>query len=80
MAEQKMEEKTLLGRICFNLGSMAGFLKLVHPDVYEELFHLEKEFSQDELKLIFSLAKQESDRAAAELLAELKGEDDGSNL
>lgn len=52
-----MDEK-LLSKVCFNMVSMAGFIKVSMPMAYEFLFDLEDEFTKDELETILDLAEK----------------------
>lgn len=75
-----MDDK-LLSKICFNLVSQAGFIRLMMPKAYELLFNLEEEFDKDELETILDLAeKSDAVMDTMELVDELlkgKEENDG---
>lgn len=52
-----MDDK-LLSKVCFNMMTMAEFIRATSPTVYNFLFNLDDEFTKDELKTIIDLGEK----------------------
>ena len=72
-----MDEK-LLSKVCFNMVSMAGFIRASMPTTYTFLFNIEDEFTKDELETILDFAEKSDEVSDAKGLINewLKGKEE----
>lgn len=73
-----MNEK-LQAKVCYNLMSVLGFVKLTNPEGYDQLWDIEKSFTEDEIKIINAYANKSEEHvnAVKQMIEMLKGMIDG---
>lgn len=73
-----MDEK-LQAKVCYNLMSVLGFVKLTNPEFYDRLWNIEKNFTEDEIEIINAYANKSEEHinAVKQAIETLKGMIDG---